>query len=209
MRNKVLALVGALAVASASGAQTIFYDNIQGFNNWATKSYYAIRGTNDAVPLRHAQSWSPNQTGTVHEITVGLQNKGLGAGSGTMSLLGPSGGLAPGAVLESLTFPGTPVLDSTNSLTVSGFNTNVTAGQLYWVLIEADPASALAWKDRPDGLNSHQATQSGNPYGSWLTGSSMGRSLTVEGSVVPEPATITALAAGALALLRRRRSKPA
>lgn len=209
MRNKALALVGALAVASASGAQTIFYDNIQGFNNWATKSYYAIRGTNDAVPVRHAQRWSPNQTGTVHEITVGLQNKGLNAGSGTLSILGDSGALDPGGVLESMAFPGTPVLDSTNSLTVSGFNTNVVAGQLYWVLIEADPASALAWKDRSDGANDIQATQTGNPYGSWNSGSSMGRSLTVEGSVVPEPATITALAAGALALLRRRRSKPA
>ncbi|MCW5942070.1 MAG: PEP-CTERM sorting domain-containing protein [Fimbriimonadaceae bacterium] len=207
--NRTLIVAAALCGASLSGAQTVFYDNINGYSAWTGTSSYTLRGTGLSNPQWLAQQFTSSATGNITDIKLSVQHQnGSAMQSGTMSVFNDSGNTMSGSPIASVAFGASPTWDSTSLLTFGGLNIPVISGTSYWVQVNPSLTSDMGWRIVPGSANGNIAW-AGNAASppTYFNGPQAG--MTVEGTAVPEPMSLGALGIGALGLLKRRRASSA
>ena len=159
-----------------------------------------------------ADSFILSQSATITEYDMfGVSAQ---ANSYTLTLYADSGSNAPGATLLTLgsLTPSTFVVWGTyGGLTAhearfTGLSIGVSAGTKYWIDVAGNGTDAGVFSTNPssngDGVVSYLYG------GTWYTNNSIGDlTYRLQGDPVPEPASMIALAVGALALIRKRARK--
>ncbi len=148
-------------------------------------------------------------TGTYNltSIELPLGNFNSNTGNYDISICGDNGGV-PGTALESFSVNvSTPSNVVSSYVLTSALNPLLTTGTYYLVASTTDANLSGGWAWNSDSLNADQqySTDGG---GTWNNFNSVDVAVKIQGSSpVPEPASLTAVAAGTFALIRRRRSR--
>lgn len=203
--NKTLIVSAALCCATVAGAQTVFYDNINGYSAWSGTNYHTLRGPGLSSPQSFAQQFGSSATGTVTDIKLSVQQQnGSAMQSGTMSVYNDSGGnTMSGSPLASVAFGTSPTWDSTTLLSFGGLSIPVIAGSNYWIRVDPSLTSDLGWRIKP-GSSSGFIAWAGNAASPPTYGTGELAGMTVEGTAVPEPVSLSTFAVGAIGLAFRR-----
>lgn len=124
-------------------------------------------------------------------FTLSLYSNGASDTLGT--LFGTFSGLSTGE------YPATNAV-----ATVAATGPSLSSGSQYWLVVSTDSSSALTWNiaNGASDLPGYSSNIFGTSYGSFPPGA-----FSVQVNPVPEPATVIALGAGALALVRRKMRK--
>lgn len=205
---KTFIVSSALCGTTIAGAQTVFYDNINGYSAWNGTAFQTLRGPGLSSPQSFAQQFGSSATGTVTDIKLSVQHQnGSAMQSGTMSVYNDSGSnTMSGGPLASVAFGASPTWDSSTLLSFAGLNIPVIAGSNYWIRVDPSLTSDMGWRIKPGASNGFIAW-AGNAASPPTYGTGVLAGMTVEGTAVPEPASFAVLGIGALGLKRRRRQK--
>src|SRR4051812_34258516 len=192
-------LVLALRCALPANAATVVFDNIA-----ASPPYYlnggGIIGTLGTQSFITGTSFTPNATGQLDELTLGLFYV-QGTNSVTLRLSPDVGGLPSAPIWQG---SGTPAPAYLQLMTMTGFaGPTINSGQQYWIeALETTPATLHAWDQNNQG-----------DVGSIISGNAfytnqLRYALRVGVVSVPEPTACALLLCGSIGAVfaRRRRS---
>lgn len=146
-------------------------------------------------------------TYTLTSIELALGNFNANVGNYDISICGDNAGV-PGSTLESFSVNvSTPSNTVSNYMLTSTLNPLLTTGTYYVVASTRDSSLSGGWAWNSDGTNADQQyTTDGGA--TWHNYNSVDVAMRIQGTpAVPEPASMTALAFGAVALIRRRKAQ--
>ncbi len=198
MHSKFLVLSFVVSLASASQAVTV-YSNFGPSNSFNASTGWLIGNASPNVFVI-GMNFTANATANVSAITVAT-NSSMVSGI-RLNLYTEVGGL-PGTLLESnLSAPNVGGL-----FTVAGSGSTLISGQNYVLAMSAvDPNEDTGWCYTSPAVNVNGSyTVNNGAWNAFLF--EPGSVFKIEGEPVPEPASIMALAAGLIAVARRRRSR--
>jgi len=202
-------LVASLQSQAIAGVPTYHnYDTGWNHNQYVT---YMATGANTSYGLwQQAFDFTPADTETFHSLVLTIT---LGCGydyvdnTADVYLMADSDGL-PGTVLDTWHFEDTlPVYSTPHPRPVLACygdgQVTLTAGQRYWISLGTDGGnSVISWFQNTTGYSSKWCRNEG---AGWNVISSNITSPVFRVNLVPEPMTLSLLAIGGLALIRRQR----
>lgn len=205
--NKTILVAGAfLALGSAAFADTA-YSSFDPGNTFNTGSGWTTSGMSSAIGHEYVcgETFVSATSGNVVQINIALGYV-VGTNAATVSLYSDNAGEL-GSVLGSWNISDMGSFGSAytpSSINIAG-GPAISAGSSYWVVAKAADDAWLAWNQTLSGLTG-TLYQSFDGAPGYFPNANQA-AFSVETRPVPEPVSMVALASGALALMRRRRSK--
>lgn len=204
----VIVVVLALATEGAARADAVVFSNFGPGMTFDINHGYTIAGsaTNTAQVVANSFTVAGNVNFTTAQLALGLVS---GPNMLQVLLVTDAGGV-PGSIIETMNVNIGPFgLDSVVTAT-SILNPLLTSGTTYWLMAFTPSANTLAgWNfsliDTSPPSPYFASNQIASTTGPWVFGSGPRSAFQINGTPVPEPATILSLGAGIMAIVFRRR----
>jgi PEP-CTERM motif len=201
----VAAFLVAMCETFASAA--VIHSNFAVGDTYDYGSFKTVRGSGAGQSdIDHAAPFSVGATGaTLTTAEMALRNFN-GPNLLTVRLLSDASG-APGTQLASTTVTGMPV--STNVFATAVMTADFTSAALaltpnttYWLMADTSGSSYVAWHNNAIGEQGNRQRSDGGAWTQFFPSTS--GAFRINGTTVPEPASLMLLAMGAIYLLVRR-----
>lgn len=203
--NKSILIAAVVAALGTSAFADVAFDTFSPGDTFNTGNGWTISGATGQIGQRIDQGdqFVSATTGNVSLITIAMGYVN-GTNSATLHLFTDNAGVLGSEIgtfgISGMGTFGTAFAPST----VGAAGPLLTTGQSYWLIAESASDSWLAWNKNTSGVSgNHFFSVDGSDN---YLGETAG-AFRVETSPVPEPVSMIALSGGALALIRRRRSK--
>ena len=211
-----LLLIGVAATPAPAGS--VIFSNLGPGDSYSGQVVYAVGYAfggvlGDYVPASGFTVGATSMYLSTIQVAAGLQT---GTNQLTIDLDADSGGI-PGATLESFTITGAmPPLGTVSSdnlvVATSVLHPLLTAGSLYWVVLNAPSTTFAGWNLNSIGdMGPFYYTRRGQVI---ISGTETLGAMLITGQAIPEPSSIVLVSTGAVVILgcglrRRRRMKAA
>ncbi|MBX3117621.1 MAG: PEP-CTERM sorting domain-containing protein [Fimbriimonadaceae bacterium] len=209
MRIRTFTILGLAFFALPGAHAAIAFNNFGAGDSFNTGSGGTIGGSSSQVGyIIQGNGFNSLATGQISTITLGYGHV-TGTNSTTFRLFGGTAG-SVGSFITSWTVTNSPAFGSGGLVVINNTDALATlnSGTDYWLIAEAASDAWQAWNNNNIGdVGPHAVSNDGGAtYG---IGNGSRNVFRVEVEPVPEPASMAVLGIGALALIRRRRSRKA
>jgi hypothetical protein len=195
---RLLAAAGCIAAATSASADPVAFDNFGPGDSYSNAGRWV--GTIGPSTTDLASSFVPTQSGEIAALALALVSEYGGANTFTLSIRLDASG-PNGALLWQSDFPDAWIAPFGSVLDLSIAGPAVTAGMLYWLVVETDAPTFYTWQSNT--TNDTGPIASRLDGGGWAVTPDASRSA-LRVTLVPEPGTAGLFALG-LALLGVRR----
>ncbi len=204
-RIALFSCIATVALSAQAGA-VVAFNNFGAGDTFNTGTGWTASGpTSSAGAVQSISQFTSSASGSLLSITAAV-SLAAGSNSAQLWLYNDSGSDTIGSAITGWSFGSLPAFGGSFSPTVlfNGFpSITLTAGSKYWIGVNPGASDTWAvWNWNSTG-NSGPHGASTNGGASYTYDTNTAGAMRVE--VVPEPATMTALALGVVALLRRRK----